>query len=295
MSSRGYRNIQLERQRREQLRLERVREKAFSLLDSCNKQIAGIKDLAIQQLAGPGLKDIRQNLRQVSEIITSNPDKALKDIKKAQKQLQALLSKAQQKASNFSKEQSEAKSMLEVAQQSLEAEKQVSNQASKPELEKVQQQVNQAEQLYASGRFKEALTSCRQAQAAVEKAGRKAFDETVRRETVNGLLSTLTGMGFVTENPVLEDDEQQNSKVRLAGTLPSGKKAVFLINLDGKMEFDFEGYQGRACAKDMEAIESQLAEQFSVKLGPAQVTWKNPDKIAKGALNRPSSNSINRW
>lgn len=62
--------------------------------------------------------------------------------------------------------------------------------------------------------------------------------------------------------------------------MPSGKMAKFEVYLDGRMYFDFDGYEGRACAKDLEKIDKTLQEQFSVKLTGSQITWKNPDKIA---------------
>lgn len=292
MSSIGYRNIQLEIQRREELRLENFRKKTSSLLDSCRNQISSIKDPAVQQLVSSDLKKTLQEIKKVSETVKSRPDKALKQAKGIQSNLQKSLKRANQKASKLTKEQSEAKSELDIAQQCLEAEKQTANQASRAAIEDARLQINEAKQDYAAGRFEQALIHCREVHTVLEDADRKAFDETVRRETVKSLITTLGNMGFITENPVLvENDMPQNSKVRLTGTLPSGKKAAFLITLDGKMEFDFDGYQSRACAKEMEKIESTLAEQFSIKLGPAQVTWKNPDRISKGALNLPSSNS----
>ncbi|MHB9071263.1 MAG: hypothetical protein ACYC54_12965 [Sedimentisphaerales bacterium] len=293
MSSTGQMQIYLERQRKEQLRLGRLQKQAYSLLDACRGQIAGIKDPAIQQLAGPGLKNIQQDISQASVIISSDPDKAVKNIRKIQSQLQALLSKAQQKASDFTKEQAEAKSKLEICSQNLQAEQQTANEASMQELEKAGAEINKANQLYSAGKFKEVSKICDEACGIIEQAGKKAFDETVRREVVGSLLTTLTDMGFVVDSPVLEGNEPKSSKVKLTGFLPSGRKASFMINLDGRMEFDFDGYQGRACAKEMERIESQLNERFSVKLGPAQVTWKNPDKLTKGAVNLPASNSTN--
>lgn len=56
MSSIGHRTIQLEMQRRKELRLESFRKKALSLLDSCRNQISTIKDPAVQQLVSSDLK-----------------------------------------------------------------------------------------------------------------------------------------------------------------------------------------------------------------------------------------------
>ena len=70
--------------------------------------------------------------------------------------------------------------------------------------------------------------------------------------------------------------------------MPSGKLARFDVQLDGRMDFDLDGYEGRACADEIERIEQTMHDQFGVRLGPQQVTWKNPNRIAKGARDLPS-------
>lgn len=113
----------------------------------------------------------------------------------------------------------------------------------------------------------------------------------MRREVVRGLLGTLTSMGFVIDGPQLRQEDKTAGVVTLSGRMPSGKMARFEVHLDGRMQFDFDGYEGRACAKDLEKIHTTLQEQFAVKLTGSQITWKNPDRIAKGARDLPSGHT----
>ena len=75
--------------------------------------------------------------------------------------------------------------------------------------------------------------------------------------------------------------------MELRGRLPSGREARFEVHVDGKMRFDFEGYEGQSCAAELAQVEKVLQEQCGVLLGPTQVTWKNPDRLGKGARNLP--------
>ena len=48
--------------------------------------------------------------------------------------------------------------------------------------------------------------------------------------------------------------------------------AAFNVHLDGRMDFDFDGYEGRACAKELEKIDQILNEQFSIQLSEINIT-----------------------
>jgi len=115
------------------------------------------------------------------------------------------------------------------------------------------------------------------------------MDERVRREVVKGLLKTLKGMGFVTVGPQL-----QEGLVVLEGRLASGRRARFEVKLDGELAFDLDGYEGRACAADMEKVEIAMKDQYGVLLGPPQIVWKNPDRLTKGARDLPTGGATKR-
>jgi hypothetical protein len=261
MSSLGFRQAELERQRREELRLEQTRGRARGLAASCQETIRAVTDPAVQQLAAKDLRQIQQTLTEISMQITSAPDAALKTALKTQKHLNKVVAQAESAAQKWSKQQAEARAQLEAIQ---------------------------AQSLYQQGRYEQIGSLCRQAEQSIQKAGKESFDESVRKEVVKGLLGTLMSMGFVIEGPQLNQDGDKAGVVTLSGRMPSGKMARFEVNLDGRMQFDFEGYEGRACAKDLEKINATLQEQFAVKLTGSQIIWKNPDKIAKGARDLPS-------
>jgi hypothetical protein len=288
MSSLGFRQAELERQRREELRLEQTRGRARGLAASCQETIRAVTDPAVQQLAAKDLRQIQQTLTEISMQITSAPDAALKTALKTQKHLNKVVAQAESAAQKWSKQQAEARAQLEAIQQSLKAEKESANTAGQEALAQAEQMVAQARSLYQQGRYEQIGSLCRQAEQSIQKAGKESFDESVRKEVVKGLLGTLMSMGFVIEGPQLNQDGDKAGVVTLSGRMPSGKMARFEVNLDGRMQFDFEGYEGRACAKDLEKINATLQEQFAVKLTGSQIIWKNPDKIAKGARDLPS-------
>ena len=274
----------------ERLRIEETKKQARELLASSEKIIKGISDPSIQQLTAGSLKQIQQQMQQASEQIQSDPKQAKETTAKLQQQLKKIVSDAQAELKESSKQKTQAKAQLESVRQNLEAEKESTNKAGNEALVRAQKEVDKASTLYKQGNYEEVTGICDNVAKLIKESGQKTLDESVRREVVGGLLSTLMNMGFVVDTPQLEGDDPATGVVKLVGRMPSGKRAAFQVNLDGRMNFDFDGYEGRACAKDMEVIGKTLQEQFSVKLGDAQVTWKNPDKIAKGALNVPSGN-----
>lgn len=288
MSSFGYRKAELERKRKEQLRLAQLRARARGLVVSCQGAIRAVSDPAVQQLAAKGLANIQQRLTQISGQIDAAPEQALKALQETQHHLNTIVTKAQCAARKWSKQQTEAKAQLEAIRQTLAAEKRSSDGASQGMLSQAEQIVAQAVSLYGEGSYGQIASLCHQAKQMIQQAVQKSFDESVRREVVKGLLSTLANLGFAVDGPQLQRKENGPGVVTLSGRMPSGKLARFEVNLDGQMHFDFDGYEGRACGKELEKIDTALQEQFAVKLTGSQVTWKNPDKIAKGARSLPS-------
>lgn len=98
--------------------------------------------------------------------------------------------------------------------------------------------------------------------------------EEVRREIVRGLRQVLTGMNFTVQSPCLGEDDEEG-KVVLVGSLPSGRTARFVISVDGQIEYDFDGYSHRECGKDSEKIRSQLEEQCQGETTVIETHWKD--------------------
>lgn len=274
----------------ERLRIQQVKDEANGLLTSSEAIIKDVVDPSIQQIAAEDLREIQEQIKHASKQIQSEPEQAKQQIAELQAQLRARLEKAQEKAEALSMQKAEAKARLESVRQSLEAQKDFADHNAKETLSKAETLIQEASRLYILNRLEDVSASCEQATTLIEQAGRETLAESERREVVGGLQDTLIDMGFMVESPEFSERESGNV-IRLMGKMPSGKTAVFHISRDGKLDFDFDGYEGRTCVKDMEALEATLHERFSIQMGPAQVTWKNPDKIAKGAMNLPTAQS----
>jgi len=279
--------------RAQQIQLEQLKEQAGASLNDTAALLRQIHDPALQQLIGPEIRQLQPELQRIAELVQEDPQKAAAQSKALQKQFNKLLDQTQKQLQKDAAAQADAHAALEEVKQQLEAVFEDSTDAASQILQQVQTLIDTGEDQYRQGQFKALKESCRQAQNRLGQAAQKDFDETVRKEIVQGLLTTLTQRGFVVQPPYLDGQEKASQTVRLLGKLPSGKMAAFTVHLDGRMDFDFEGFQGRACAQELEKIDTMLHEQFSIQLSENQITWKNPDKIAKGALNLPNANRNN--
>ncbi len=288
MSLNGWLRLELERQRREQIRLDQVRQECRQIQQACLAEMAKAREPAVQQLARDGMAQVRERLTVLAGNMGADPDKDLKTLKKIQRDLSATLAKAQAAANKWSRQQAESQEALTLAGQAVAVMTTDTGKASRDLADKAAGALSQATVLNGSGRFKEALSLCREVEGLTEKSRQAALDETVRRTVVRGLLQTLQDMGFVVEGPQLTGDGTDGGTVTLAGRLPSGRRARFQVRLDGQLDFDLDGYEGRTCGKQMAAVTQTLLDRFGVKAGPPQITWKNPDRISKGALNDPA-------
>ena len=276
--------------RARQIQLEQLKKEAAASLSDTTNMFRHIHNPVIQQLIGPQIRQLQPQIKKVSDLIQADPQKAKSLNKDLQKQIQKMLDETQKKFQKEAQAKARANVILEQVRQQLEASTEESAPISNESLQPIRNLVETATEQYQQGRFKQVQESCQQAAKLLQRVSEKSFDETVRKEVVQGLLSTLNSMGFVIQAPYLEGNQEAGKTVRLIGRLPSGKTASFNVHLDGKMEFDFDGYEGRVCAKELEKIDQLLDQQFSIKLSDNQITWKNPDKIAKGAMQLPAGN-----
>lgn len=288
MSLNGTREARLARERKERLRLEHVRKRARALLATCENEIRSVRVPAVQQLAAKDLKHVQKELAGHAPEIDRNPDKALKAISSTQKRLHRAVADAQGEVHRWNRQQAQANARLAEARLQAEAARVSGNQAGDEALARVDRKLATARMLQDQGKYAEALAACDQADTLTTQASEAAFDETVRREVTHGILSTLQEMGFTVADPQLDSSQAEGGVVTMIGRLPSGKQARFDVHLDGHLRFDLDGYEGRTCGKDLERIEQTLKKQFGLKLGPAQITWKDPDRRSKGARDLPT-------
>ncbi len=281
MSVSGHRRLQLEQERKERLRLQQVRETCERVHQACEEALRSVREAEVQQLAAATLGGIVPSLAEARTLTESDPDTALPRLRELHLQVQHAIAEAESEARQWSQRQTEAVAAARAAQ--LEVVAQVSaREAEREAASAARRSAARALRLAQKG---ELATAQREQEAALEASHQIAeavHEERCRREVLRALVESLRELGFVIVGPRLRE-----GTVVLEGRLASGRRARFEVALDGHTHFDLDGYQGRACAEDLEAVEVQLEERFGVKLGPPQVVWKAPEEIKAGARGLP--------
>lgn len=279
MSMTGHQRLELERQRLEQLRLIQASQECTVLAETCEQRLRGIHDVAVQQLAAAELQRIAAGLSIARTQIAAQPDITLPRLQELQTQLQRVVARAEARARAWSDEQTE---LIARSRSSTALATAAGATTSSPD--RALQHAAEATKLAEEGRLDEARAALASAQSGATKVRQNVLDEQVRITIVQGLVRSLGEMGFILVDPYLTNA----SVVVLEGRMASGRRARFEIQLDGHMEFDLDGYEGQACADDIERVATVLRDQYGVRLGPPQVTWKNPDRLTQGALRGPA-------
>lgn len=125
----------------------------------------------------------------------------------------------------------------------------------------------------AQGTTQEKLTAIRQ-NATTEIVGEK-----VRQKSLKIIMDAIKQRGFIVDKNNIKIKRDTN-EVILVALKASGEKAEFRIFLDGKFIYDFHGYEGQACQKDIEPFMHDLEEVYGIKVTKQTEIWSNPDKIS---------------
>lgn len=125
----------------------------------------------------------------------------------------------------------------------------------------------------AQGSTREKITAIRQ-NATAEIVGEK-----VRQKSLKIIMDAIKQRGFVVDKKNIKIKRETN-EVILVALKASGEKAEFRIFLDGKFIYDFHGYEGQACQKDIEPFMRDLEEVYGIKVTKQTEIWSNPDKIS---------------
>lgn len=112
--------------------------------------------------------------------------------------------------------------------------------------------------------------------------------EELRRSTLRAINRQMQALGFVSRTPVLQD-----KWVRMVFSRPDGAQAIFLVDSAGAMKFTFDGYRGKACKKDRDAVMEKMRSAYGVKFSDQRVIWENPDEIGKDAVDAKRPDSFN--
>lgn len=110
-------------------------------------------------------------------------------------------------------------------------------------------------------------------------ATKEIVDEKIRQKTLKIIISAITDRGFIVDKKNIKIKRDTN-EVILVGLKASGEKAEFRVFLDGKFIYDFQGYKGQACTKDIQPFLSDLEEVYGIHITKSQEIWSNPDKIS---------------
>ncbi len=103
--------------------------------------------------------------------------------------------------------------------------------------------------------------------------------EKVRKKSLKIIMQAIEARGFIVDKRNIRIQRETN-EVMLVALKASGEKAEFRVFLDGRFIYDFHGYQGQACQKDIEPFLRDLEEVYGVKITASQEIWSNPDKNA---------------
>lgn len=272
MSISGQRRLELERERMEQVRLAQVRDECRALADACDVELGQVRDVAVQQLAAAELQRVAAGLALARGELPASPDAALDRLGQLQTALHRAIAGGEARARTWSNEQALLVADARAAAQQAVV---VAGDA---------QPAARARALAEAGDLAAAREALAAATHATVDARAAIVDERVRREVVRGILQSLRELGFVSAGPQLNA-----GVVVLEGRLATGRRAVFEVHVDGHLCFDLDGYEGRACADDLARVDTILRDRFGVRLGPPQFVWKNPDRLAQGALHGPAS------
>lgn len=114
-------------------------------------------------------------------------------------------------------------------------------------------------------------------------------NEVCRREVVQAVYRSLEDAGFVVDRPRRQLG-QDLDEVVIRARRPSGAEASFRVDLNGGMNFEFAGYKGLACKKDVDVVLPQLEAIYGIKLSDRRVIWSNPDDRDQDARPQPTMN-----
>ena len=112
-----------------------------------------------------------------------------------------------------------------------------------------------------------------------EAATTEIAQEKVRQKSMKLIMKAITERGFIVDKKNIKINRETN-EVTMVALKASGERATFKIFLDGKFIYDFRGYEGQACQKDIEPFMTALEEVYGIHVTERQEIWSNPDKIS---------------
>ncbi len=112
-----------------------------------------------------------------------------------------------------------------------------------------------------------------------ENATTEIVGEKIRQKSLKIIMEAVKQRGFIVDKKNIKIN-RENNEVIMVALKASGEKAEFRVFLDGKFIYDFRGYEGQACQKDIEPFMKDLEEIYGIHVTKSQEIWSNPDKIS---------------
>lgn len=126
-----------------------------------------------------------------------------------------------------------------------------------------------------------------------EAATTEIVEEKVRQKSMKLIMKAIAERGFIVDKKNIKINRETN-EVMMVALKASGERATFKVFLDGKFIYDFRGYEGQACQKDIEPFMTALEEVYGMHITGKQEIWSNPDKISTMKYQAINTNKNNR-
>ncbi len=110
-------------------------------------------------------------------------------------------------------------------------------------------------------------------------ATQEIVGEKVRQKSLKIIMKAIAERGFIVDKKNIKIKRNTNEVIMVA-IKASGEKAEFRVFLDGKFIYDFRGYEGQVCQKDIEPFMHDLEEVYGIHVTKQTEIWSNPDKIS---------------
>ena len=98
-----------------------------------------------------------------------------------------------------------------------------------------------------------------------ESANNEIVGEKVRKKSLKIIMQAIEARGFIVDKKNIKIQRETNEVVMVA-LKASGEKAEFRVFMDGKFIYDFHGYQGQSCQKDIEPFMNDLEEVYGIHI-----------------------------
>lgn len=260
--------------RQERLRYEEIQRKKAEakskLEEAFYSKLSEIKNPALANFGLKNLEEIKTRIQ--NEEITAEAELV--------KQIEKATENAEKKAAEWKEEKLEKAKIEIMTNQINDAIKTVEN-------EKFENEENKTKLINKMSQLKDNLSKNNTTEEITEKLNairaevdNSLIDEKVRKETVKAIIKELKFQEFIVEDPKIFG-EGKDSYVLVKAKKPSGKRATCKINLQGKLNYRFDNYEGMTCIKDIEKFNVDLEKIYSVKVSDERVIWENPDRLSR--------------